>query len=209
MKIAYLTKKIILPAILLVSGLSSCRKDVVKINQGGTTIDNGTSVVISEDELLRKITINIPAQQVKTSINGSDLILVYKEDISSVLDPKGYDLSYSIRLNEDFSSSALYKLDYTVPAPNGSYTSGWHGNDLKVLTEVTKTETVVNGKTMVNLRLLRYFTFTRHFNTAQEAVNQQNVLLNTKTDVVKFTAYVVFGKEYPPTATTAGLVYTK
>jgi hypothetical protein len=204
------TKKIILPAVLLIISLSSCRKDAITVTEDkSTAINNGSSIVINEDDLLHKVTVTIPTQEVKTSVKNNVLTMVYTEDLSALLDPKGYDLSYSIRLNEDFTSSALNKLDYTVPAPNGSYTSGWHGNDLKVLEEVTKTETVVNNKPMVRLRLLRYFTFTQKFSTEQQAIDRQNILLNTKTDVVKFTSYVVFGKEYPATTGSAALVYVK
>jgi hypothetical protein len=208
MKITYITNRIILAAIVILC-LSSCRKDVIDYNPINKTTVNGNSIKINEDDLLRKVTISTSSQNVKTSTNGTVLNLVYTENINVLLDPKGYDLSYSIRFNEDFSASALGKLSYTLLAPNGAYTTNWAGNDLKVLTEVTKTEVTISGKPMVNLHLIRYFTFTKNYATAQEAVTQQNALLNTKTDVVKFTSYVVFGKEYPATTFSSALVYTK
>ncbi len=135
--------------------------------------------------------------------------MLYTEDVNVVLDANGYDLSYSIRFNEDFSSSALSKFSYTVPAPSNTYTTDWAGNDLKVLKEVTKSNITVNGKTMVNLHLVRNFTFTKSYDTAVQAVSQQNILLSIKNDVVKFNSFVVFGKEYPATNASAKLVYTK
>ncbi|PJJ79441.1 hypothetical protein CLV57_2575 [Mucilaginibacter auburnensis] len=211
MKVTPITQRLLVPVLVVFLGFSSCKKDIrdVEWNNTGVSNNNGTSVGLTEDEKLRQINISIPAQIVKTAVDGSTLKLVYTEDLSALLDPKGYDLSYSIRLNEDFSASALNGLQYTTPGPNGTYTTGWHGNDLKVLSEVTKTDAVVNGKTMVKLHLLRTFTFTKQFASAQEAVNQQNTLLNTKTDAVKFTSYVVFGKDYPASTATAALVYTK
>jgi hypothetical protein len=208
MKIIYITNRIILSAIAILC-LSSCRKDVIDYNPVNKTTVNGNSIKINEDDLLRKITFNPSSQNVKTSVTGSILKLVYTEDVNVLLDAKGYDLSYSIRLNEDFSASALGKLSYTLPAPNGAYTTNWAGNDLKVLTEVIKTDVNVNGKTMVNLHLVRYFTFTKNYASAQEAVTQQTALLNTKTHAVKFTSYVVFGKEYPATTYLGAVVYTK
>jgi hypothetical protein len=208
MKLTYIAKRLIFSAVAILS-LSSCQKENINVNQGGTTITTGTTVKVNEDESLRKITINIPAQVVKTFVNENVLTLVYTEDLSAVLDPKGFDLSYSIRLNENFSFSALSRFSYTVPAPNGSYTTDWAGNDLKVLNEVTRTDVNVEGKAMVKLQLTRNFTFTKRYATAQEAINQQNTLLASKTDVVKFTSYVVFGKEYPATTLSALLVYTK
>lgn len=196
---------------LTITGLSGCRKDAITINPVTTEISNnsGNSVSLTEDEKLRKITFDIPAQNVKTSVNATTLTMVYTEDISALLDPKGYDLSFSIRLNEDFLAAALSKFSYTLPAPNGLYTTDWAGNDLKVLNEVTKSSVNVNGKAMMKLHLVRYFTFTKQYGTAQEAINQQVVLLNTKTDVLKFKSYVVFGKEYPATTGSAPLVYSK
>lgn len=208
METTYLKKNILLIALAIFS-LTSCKKEVIDFNPGSKTENTGNTEKPSEDELLRKITINIPAQNVKTSVAGNVLTMVYTEDVNVVLDANGYDLSYSIRFNENFFASYLYKLSYTVPAPNDSYTTDWAGNDLKVLNEVTKSNTTVNGKAMVSMHLLRKFTFTKSFATEQEAVNQQNVLLATKTDVVKFTSYVVFGKEYPSTTVSALLVYIK
>lgn len=203
-------KRTILPAtLLLIVSLSSCRKDIIDYYPGNKTSINSNSIKVNEEDLLRKITFNTSAQNVKTSISGTVLKLVYTRDINVLLDPKGYDLSYSVRLNEDFSASALGRLSYTLPAPNSSYTTDWAGNDLKVLTEVTKTEVNINGKSMVNLHLLRYFTFVKNCVTVQEAVTQQNTLLNTKTDLVKFTSYVAFDKEYPASTVSSVLVYTK
>ncbi len=211
MKMNYVAKTLLVPVLGVALGLTSCKKDIqnVEWNNNGMTNNNGSSIGLSEDEKLRQITIDIPAQVVKTSVEGNTLNLVYNENISALLDPKGYDLSYSIRLNEDFTGSALNGLQYTTPGPNGTYTTGWHGNDLKVLSEVTKTTVVVGGKTMVKLHLVRSFTFTKQFATAQEAISQQNALVNKKTDVIKFTGYVIFGKDYPSSAATATLVYTK
>ncbi len=204
-------RRLWVPALLIVLGFSSCRKDIRSVdwNNSGITNNNGTSIGLTEEEKLRQVTINFPAQIVKTTVEGNNLKLVYTEDVNALLDPKGYDLSYSIRFNEDFAASTLNGLQYTIPGPNGTYTTGWHGNNLKVLSEVTKTDAVVNGKAMVKLHLVRTFTFTKQFASAQEAVNKQNALLNIKTDEVKFTGYVVFDKDYPASTATAKLVYTK
>ncbi len=207
MKIKDLAKRTILPAVLILS-LSSCRKEVMSLNQDNN-INSSNSIKLNEDELLHKVTFNVPAQNVKTAVNGNVLTMVYTEDISVLLEPKGFDLSYSIRLNESFANSALAGFSYTLPAPNGSYTSDWAGNDLKVLNEVTKSNVKVDGRDMVSLHLVRYFTFTKSYNSAQEAVSQQTALLNTKTDVVKFNSFVVFGKEYPPATISSGLIYSK
>jgi len=208
MKSIYITKRIILPAALLIVSSSSCRKEIVDLNNDTKIPNNGSQVIISEDDLLRKITFSVPVQNVKTSVKDNVLTMVYSEDVSALLNPKGYELSYSIRLNEDFTASALSKYSFTVPSPGGQ-TTNWAGNDLKVLTEVTKSNLIVDGKNMVKLQLKRNFTFTKTFPLPQDAVNQQNILLNTKTDVVKFSSFVNFGKNYPLTTASILLVYSK
>lgn len=210
MRLAYIVNKVVISGAIVILGFSSCKKDLQSVEwNSGIANNNNSSIGLSEDEKLRQVTLNVSAQTVKTSIEGTTLKLVYTEDVSALLDPKGYDLSYSIRLNEDFIGTALNGITYTTPGPDGTYTTGWHGNDLKVLDEVNKTSVVINGKAMVKLHLLRYFTFTKQFGTAQEAVTQQNALVNKKTDVIKFTSYVSFGKDYPASTATATLVYTK
>jgi len=207
MKITYIAKRIFFHAVLILL-LASCQKEAISPSQEIKT-NNTTSIKLSEDELLRKVSFNLPAQNVKTAVSDNLLTLVYTEDVAVLLDPKGFDLSYSIRLNESFYNSALAGFSYTLPAPNGTYTTDWAGNDLKVLNEVTRSNVSVDGKEMVKLHLTRYFTFTKRYATSQDALSQQSILLNTKTDVIKFTSFVVFGKEYPATTTSALLVYTK
>jgi hypothetical protein len=208
MKLTYIVNRIILSAAVVLC-LSSCQKEIIDLNQGSKTIGTDNSIKLTEEELLRKITLGLPVQDVKTSVAGKVLTLVYTEDVNVILDAKGYDLSYSIRFDEDFFASFLNKCSYTLPGPNESYTTDWAGNDLKVLNEITKSDIIVNGKAIVNMHLVRYFTFTKSYATAEEAISQQNMLLNAKTDVVKFTSYVVFGKEYPATTVSALVVYSK
>ena len=149
MKITYIAKTIILSAVVSL-GLSSCQKENLSPNKEITTNSSNT-IKLSDDELLRKVSFDLPAQIVKTSVQDSTLKMVYTEDISALLDPNGFDLSFSVRLNEYFTASALAGFNYTLPAPNNTYTYNWAGNDLKVLNEVTKSIVNVGGKDMVKL----------------------------------------------------------
>lgn len=209
MKITYISPKFVLAAAVLMLSLQSCKKDMIAVNQGEGTVKESTNSGITEDDKLHQVKVEIPAQTVKTSVNGTLLTMLYTEDISALLDPKGYDQSFSIRLHEDFSASTLGNFSFTVPAPNGASTTDWAGNNLKILDEVTKSDLVVDGKPMVKLHLVRYFTFTKNYATPQQATDQQTVLLNTKTDKIKFYSYVAFVKDYPTTSVSAPLVYIK
>lgn len=212
MKHLFTTKYII----LIISAfyvLTGCRKELMVTKPSAISVKpaNGldSTKILTEDDLVHMITIDLGPQTVKTQVTDNKLTMTYTEDVTALLPYKGYDLSFSIRLNEDFSSSGLAKFDYTLPGTNGTTTNNWAGNDLKILNEVTKTQYTFNEQTRVKLHLTRTFTFVKQYITAAIARQAQATFIGTKTDVVTFSTFVVFGKDYPATTAKATLVYVK
>lgn len=183
-------KRILLSAIIIIA-FASCKKlnDVLP----ESTIPNEQTVTkpaTEEDKkLLAALTItpviNQPAAQViKTSVEGSKLNLVFNEQVQLLIDKERYSKSWYIMFTEDYTGTALQGLDYITVTQWGTTVKNWKSYNLNQF-EKTVADTTIGGKVIVNVKFARKFTFYKEFDTAEQAVTQQEAL-EGKTQTIKF-----------------------
>jgi hypothetical protein len=176
--------------------LGGCKKNNVTINNKTT----------AGDTTQYKIGFNLSKQVVQTSISKDTLTLNYIENAKILVLPANYNNSWSIFLIEDFSKSQLTNFNYYTWV-NGVATYDWSDSNLNDVTYKVVTDTIINKENFVQIQVFREFISVNVYPTAQEAVNEQNKLLNTTTDLMGFSAYFDYEKIYPSSYATTPLVY--
>ena len=149
----------------------------------------------------------VTPQQTKVSIKDSTLTLAFNEDVTMLLNAQGYDHTYAVHLTQDFTSSALNKLDYTT-VNNGATFYDYLEDNLNNVSQKTVSDTSINGVTLKKIHLVRLINFVQKFANAQLASNAQTAILSTHTDMVAFSSYVFYDKSYPATTAAAAINYT-
>src|SRR3954471_12071023 len=98
MKLSFITRySIMFFSVIII--LTSCRKELAPVpnsSNTSTTKNDDKPMLLTEDEVMHSVSLNIGTQYVKTAVNSNVLTLTYEEDASTVLVYKGYDLSFSI-----------------------------------------------------------------------------------------------------------------
>ncbi|GEM_PF-2541746 len=177
---------------------SSCKKD------------NGTEPL--DPTKAYTIKYEVGDQNVKTRVGNDTLYLDYYQVVNFLLDPKEASNSWALMLKQDFSKSYLNGLHFTALASTQGNATDWVPINLNDVhpTQKTTTNVTVNGTQYVRVTLSRVFNFHSKLNTPQAAIDKQNALLQTSTDVVSFDAFYSYGNVYSlANTTTAKLAYTK
>jgi len=170
--------------------------------------------VIPEIDPTRAYTIkyNNEDQIVKTRISNDTLRMDFYQKINFLLDPDEYANTWALYLKQDFTKSYLKDLHYDAIANAAGYAHDWVPVDLNTVAPGQKTisNVTVNGKKYVQVSLTRVFEFYNKMGTNQAAINQQNTLLQTTTDVVVYQAFYAYNNIYSLSNDgTFKIVYTK
>lgn len=164
---------------------------------------------VDTDALIHQIKFSASDQFAATSISGTTLTIIYYENVTLLIPAEGLNLSYAIHLQEDFSASALAKLNYTTIDAYGDVDHDWVNGNLNDVTAKTEKDTTVANVKFTQITVQRPFTFSKPYSTLQAAILGQDSLLNRKTDKINFSSYVYFTKTYPATSTSENIYYTK
>jgi hypothetical protein len=147
---------------------------------------------------------------VKTSVSGTNLILVFDENIDLLFSAEGYQKTSAVHLFEDFSKTLLAGFDYTTVAEGGNTTLNWVDDNLNNVVLKTVTDTVINKIKMVKINVHRPFTFSKIYASNQAALNEQALFIAKTNDSIAFTSYCYYNqKNYQPVSVLATLVYSK
>jgi hypothetical protein len=176
-------KRIILP--LFVLALASCTKPSVN-----PEIDPNKAYTIKY---------NTGDQVVKTRVSNDTLHLSFYQKINFLLDPKEYANTWALHLIQDFSKSYLNNLHYdAIAIQPGVYAHDWVPINLNDVAEGQKStsRTTFEGKEYVQITLNRVFEFYNVMGSSQAALNQQNILLQTSSDIVTYKAFYSYNNVY-------------
>jgi hypothetical protein len=208
--------KIIIAALLITIVIAGCSKNNdVKPNTGTsvTTITDttaNTTAKLSLDDSLHMAVFSAAPQIVKTSVSGKNLILKLDENINLLIAADGYKKTSSVHLLEDFKNTLLAGFDYTTVAEGGNTTLNWVDDNLNNVILKSVTDTVINNFKVVKINVHRTFTFFKIYDKNQLAIDEQNILLNKKDDLIMFTSYSYYNqKNYPKTSAVAFVDYEK
>ena len=162
--------------------------------------------VASFDTAAYHLNYSVNSQIVKLSVTNDTLKLVYNEDVKIIADSANYKNSYAIHVVEDFSKSQLKNYNYNTTT-KGITVYDWVEDNLNNVDLTAVTDTVINHKTYAKIELKRNFIFFKPFNNAADATAEQKRLLAVKTDLMSFSSYFFYLKDYPATNISVPLVY--
>jgi hypothetical protein len=191
----------------------SYNKPFTVANTGGAPTTSGgkaaDSVITDSDAFIHHIQYKAGAQQVVTSISGDTLVLKYHENVSIYLPARGYVLSYSVHLVDDFSQSVLKNFDFIIIDAAGHVNFNWADDNLSNIPQKTVKDSTINNTDMTVITAHRLFTFSKAYADHATAVNARDSIMKIKTDKINYSAYVLFTKTYPVTVTSALIIYTE
>lgn len=136
-------------------------------------------------------------QAVKTRVSSDTLHLDFFQNLNFLVDPKEYRQSWALHVTQDFSKSSLASLHYLVFF-QGNYTLDWvplNMNDVHP-SQISSMDTLVNGKKFIKVKLRRTFHFYSVPGSRQEAINQQNRLVESHNEQVDIAAFYSVGTVY-------------
>lgn len=169
----------------------------------------GPKTPIDTDALIHEIKFMPTAQYSGVSVSNTTLTIIYYENITLLIPAKGSELSWSIHLKEDFSSSALINYHYTTIDQAGDINHDWVDDNLNNVSAKTTKDTTVAGVSTVKITVQRPFTFSKAYTTNAAAIAGEDSILSRKSDIIKFSSYVLFTKIYPADSTSAAVYYIK
>jgi hypothetical protein len=176
-------KRIILP--LFVLALASCTKPSIDVQ-----IDPNKAYTIKY---------KTDDQVVKTRVSNDTLHLDFNQKINFLLDPKEFSNTWALHLIQDFSKSYLNNLHFdAIAIAAGVYAHDWVPINLNDVAEGQKSTSKVTfeGKEYVQVTLNRVFEFYNKLSSHQAALDQQNALLQTTSDVVTYKAFYSYNNVY-------------
>jgi predicted P-loop ATPase/GTPase len=185
-------------ALVLITMLASCSKDKTGLPAGTQTAVVKPSVstpvvtqaaAIQLDTVKYAVNFLLQGQTVKTAISNDTLKLTYAENVKLLLNPADYHGSWALHLSPDFSKATVAKFDYTTVTKENNTTLNWIDDNLNNIITKIVSDTVVNNVKMVNVKVYSQFNFTKKYSSHAAAVNEQNSLLQTTTDVMVFSSY--------------------
>ena len=142
---------------------------------------------------------NLTSDQIaKTSVNNDTLRLDFNEKIILLVDPKEYANTWALDLIEDFSKSYLNGLHFDALASAAGYAHDWVPINLNDAAPGQKTSTnvTVEGQNYVQVTISRVFGFYNKLGSHQAAINQQNALVQTTSDVVTYKTFYSYDNVY-------------
>jgi hypothetical protein len=148
-------------------------------------------------------------QVVKVSVSGSQLTMVYNEDVTLLLDSVKLTKTWGVRLKEDLSGTKLASYEYHSITKMGINATNWVDDDLNNVVIKSSKDTLVNNRLFVKKRITRTLNYQKTYDNAAAATSVMNDLLK-QTDIMVFSAY--YAPENPDLTTitnTAKLTYKK
>src|SRR5580698_7561066 len=112
---------------------------------GNSQTPPDTTPKLTHDDSIHMATFNIKPQQVKTTVSGTNLVLVYNENVDLLFTAEGYQKISAVHLHEDFSKTLLAGFDFTTVAEGGNTTLNWVDDNLNNVILKTVTDTVINN----------------------------------------------------------------
>jgi len=162
---------------------------------------------VDTDLLIHTVKLDTTPQYSAVSVSGTKLTVIWYEDITLLIPTEGYNLSYSVRLEQDFSKTGLANFDFTTFDAYGNITYDWVDDNLNNVIAKTVTDTTIAGAKITKVTVQRPFIFAKTYATNQAAVMGEDSILSRKTDKISFSSYVIFLKTYPATAGSAQMYY--
>lgn len=213
----YIIMKTILPILLISIVLFSCSKqgdvkptstDSTKTNNGHLSATSDPTVKLSHDDSIHMAAFIIYPQNVKTSVNGKTLNLVFDERVNIFLMADAYEQTYAVHLKEDFKKSVLAAFDFSTEGENGVTAYNYVEDNLNNIRFKTVTDTLIKGVKVKKIAVHRQLTFSKTYDSQQLATDQQNIILSHYQDFITFSAYTYYKqKNYPTTSAVAFVKY--
>ncbi|MDO3644869.1 hypothetical protein [Mucilaginibacter sp. L3T2-6] len=211
--------KTILPILLISIMLWSCSKkadvkptsaDTTKTGNGNLSATPGSASKLSHDDSIHMAAFIIYPQNVKTSVNGKVLKLVFDEKVNIFLMADAYNQTYAVHLKEDFKKSVLAAFDFTTEGENGQTAFNYVDDNLNNIRFKTLSDTLIQGVKVKKIAVHRQLTFSRTYDSPQLAADQQNLILARYDDFITFSSYTYYNqKNYPTTSAKAYIKYGK
>lgn len=208
--------KTILPILLISVLLWSCSKqgDVKPVSTDTTkTPLNATpdpTVKLTHNDSIHMVAFIIYPQNVKTAVTGKLLTLKFDENVNLFLLADAYEHTSAIHIKEDFKKTVLAAFDFTTENENGQTTFNFVDDNLNNVKFKTITDTLIQGVKVKKVNVHRQLTFSKNYDSAQLATDQQNLILGRYEDLITFSSYTYYNqKNYPVTSATAYVKYGK
>lgn len=203
--------------IYILFAAAGCKKDdfisfnkpftITSASGGGTKAPD--TVITDSDAYIHHTQYKVGTQGVITSVSGDTLVLKYHENVNVYLPARGYVLSYSVHLTDDFSPSTLKNFDFIIIDADGHVNYNWADDNLSNIPQKTVKDSMINNTDMTVINVHRLFTFSKTYANHAAAVGAQDSIMKITTDKISYSAYVLFTKTYPATVTSALITYTK
>jgi hypothetical protein len=211
--------KAILPILLISIVLFSCSKkgdvnptsaDTTKTGNGNLSVTPDPTVKLSHDDSIHMAAFIIYPQNVKTSVNGKTLNLVFDERVNIFLMAEAYEQTYAVHLKEDFKKSVLAAFDFSTEGENGVTSYNYVEDNLNNIRFKTVSDTLIKGVKVKKIAVHRQLNFSKTYDSQQLATDQQNIILSHYQDFITFSSYTYYKqKNYPTTSAVAFVKYGK
>lgn len=207
--------KTILPILFITIVLFSCSKqgdvkptstDTTKTNNGHLSAPPDPAVQLSHDDSIHMAAFIISPQNVKTTITGKTLNLIFDERVNIFLMADAYEQTYAVHLKEDFKKSALAAFDFSTEGENGVTAYNYLEDNLNNIRFKTITDTLIQGVKIKKIAVHRQLTFSKTFDSQQLAADQQNIILSRSGDFITFSSYTYYKQKNYPTSSAVAFV---
>ncbi len=199
--------KFIITALLLVAAFSSCKKSL-------TSPSAAPARTAATFEPTKQYDIKFKAddqQVVVDNFKKQDTVLsmTYYEKVALIVRKEDYDNSWAIRFEENFKGTALDGMLYQTLNQQGAIVYDYLETNLNGITLQSKSDTIINGNSYLNLKVNRVITFLQAYPT-KAITDQTRTALLARRDIVTHSAYYTFNNTGSvPTSGTTAIVYVK
>jgi len=190
--------------------LAACKKEpadtVTPVKSKTSTAASGTG---SGSTAVKYTSIGfmVPDQKLSMQLDGSNLIVVYNEDVILLAQTESLKKAYAVHLKEDFSASDMINFDYHSLTREGVNAFNWVDDNLNNINKTMK-DTVIDNVATTKIEVNRTFTFNHVYANAGAALAEYNKLAASKSQSVVFSAYYAPATTNVVTSiTTARLIY--
>lgn len=150
----------------------------------------------------------LPDQKLSMTLDDSNLIIVYTEDVILLTQTANLKKAWTVHLKEDFSASDLINFDYHSLTREGVNAFNWVDDNLNNVNKTMK-DTVIDKIAITKIEVNRTFTFNHVYSNADAALTEYNKLIASKTQSIVFSAYYAPAtKNVVTSIATAKLIYT-
>ncbi|MCR8561920.1 hypothetical protein KXD93_29970 [Mucilaginibacter sp. BJC16-A38] len=173
-----------------------------------TTIPD-TTKKLTRDDSIHMVAFIIYPQKVKTTVSGKVLTLALDENLNLFVLADAYQTTYAVHLTEDFKSTRLGAFDFTTISEDGITAHNYIEGNLNNVKTKTISDTTIKGVKVKKINVRRTVTFSKEYGSNQLATDQQNLILGKTDDILTFSSYIYYQKNYPVTSAVAYLKYVK